>query len=205
MKKILSILLILLSISAYSQVDTIIHNGSLTSYFSFTQHNPMYVKYTLYKGGGDCNRSQYTFKTGGIRNSATKNDYVASGYDIGHMCPAEDFAYDCALESNTFYFYNALPQTPNLNRGLWKHYETEIRSLSQHDSLIVFCGGIFDNHVIPNTKVQIPVQCWKVVFDYKTKKVLYVLLFTNNMESNSVKTTMTLEGLEKLIKIKLIP
>lgn len=206
MRKLLLIIFIsFLNLYANAQIDTIIKNNTLTSYFSYANHNPIYVKYILYHGGGDCNRTQFTFKTGNVKNSATKNDYVASGYDIGHMCPAEDFAYDCNYEVNTFFFYNALPQTPNLNRGIWKHYETEIRNLSQKDSLIVFCGGIFDNHTIPNTKIQIPVKCWKVVFDYKTKKLLYVLLFTNDAENNSVKTTMTLEELEKLINLKLIP
>ena len=52
------------------------------------------------------------------------------------------------IELITFRFYNALPQTPKLNRGIWKHYETEIRKLSQNDSILIITGSIFSNKKI---------------------------------------------------------
>jgi endonuclease G len=54
--------------------------------------------------------------------TATSRDYAGSGYDKGHMAAALDFASDCEKEEMTFVYYNALPQTPNLNRGVWKSF-----------------------------------------------------------------------------------
>jgi endonuclease G len=200
----ITILFLILSFNVFSQVkvDTIIKTKILESHFSYQYRNPIFVKYKLYKGGGDCNRSQFHFKTGKIKNSATSEDYSHSGYDIGHLAPAEDFAYDCKLDSLTFFFYNAVPQTPNLNRGVWKTYEEKIRDLSQRDSLLVICGGVYDSNyqTLKNGNVVIPKYCWKIVKSLSTGKIIYILWFTNEMEiHNSVQTELTIKELEKKI------
>lgn len=204
MKKILILLLTLMCFDSSAQrVDTIIRTHILESHFSNKYKNPILVSYKLYHGGGDCNRSRFHFKTGGVKNSATSNDYLYSGYDIGHLASAEDFAYNCSLDSLTFFFYNAIPQAPNLNRGIWKTYEEKIRSLSQKDSLFILCGGVFlvDGQTLNNKGVvAIPKYCWKVVQSLSTKKILYILWFTNEIEvHNSVQTGLTLQELEKKI------
>lgn len=51
-------------------------------------------------------------------------DYKGSGFDIGHLTPAEDQGkkmYD------TFIFSNAAPQVPAVNRGVWAQIEKESR------------------------------------------------------------------------------
>ena len=161
----------------------------------------MYVKYKLYKGGGDCDRNQFDFIIDDIPNTATSFDYNHSGFDQGHLCNAEDFAYDCMKEAITFRFYNCIPQYPNLNRGIWKSYEHKIRKLSQTDSLLIFCGGIYNDQKIPNTKVYIPDKCWKVVYSLSSGDILYCLLFTNKQNENTVEN-ITLEQLEYLTGYK---
>ncbi len=198
MKIIFTFIFCLLSFSIFSQVDTIIKNPILESHFSYKYHNPLYVKYKLYQGGGNCNRSQFRFVTDNVKYSATSKDYVASGYDQGHLVNAEDFANDCAKEKYTFKFYNCVPQTPNLNRGIWKSYESKIRILSQKDSLLIICGSIFSTNKIPNTQVAIPDYCWKIVKSLSTGKVIYCLLFTNLMENNSVKSIPLTDLTKKL-------
>jgi len=187
----------------YAQkVDTIIKTPIYESYYSYTYKNPLYVKYKLYKGGGDCNRSQFTFKVDNFKKTATHKDYAYSGYDEGHMVNAEDFAYDCIKMGWTFKFYNCMPQTPKLNRGIWKSYETEIRKVSQSDSLLVICGGIYEDRCLPGSEVYVPTYCWKVVKSLRTGKIIYVLFFTNEMETSSVKK-MTVEQLEKKLGYKI--
>lgn len=209
MKKTIILILIMLSFKAFSQikVDTIIKTEILESYFSYDCKNPLYIKYKLYQGGGDCNRSQFHFKTGGVENSATSSDYYHSGYDIGHLASAEDFAYDCHLDSLTFFYYNALPQTPNLNRGVWKTWEGKIRNLSQTDSLLIICGGYFpeDCQSLKNEgSVKIPLNCWKIVKSLSTNKIVYVLWFTNELEiRNSVKTGLKVVDIEKRTGLKI--
>ena len=202
MKKIFIALFLMSSFFVSAQsVDTIIKNSVYKSYYSFKYKNPLYVKYKLYKGGGDCNRSQFAFKVDDIKNTATIHDYANSGYDKGHMANAEDFAYDCVKMGLTFKFYNCIPQTPKLNRGIWKSYESKARKLSQTDSLEIICGGIYEDRHLPNSDVTLPTYCWKIIKSLSTGKIIYALLFTNEMEENSVKN-MPVEELQKKIGYK---
>ncbi len=181
-KLILSCLFILggLNVVFPQSCDTLIVNDVYTSCFNRAFCEPIYVFYKLYHGGGDCSRKGMAFKVDNVKGTATPKDYESSGYDEGHLAPAADFAYDCSIESMTFRFYNCIPQTPHLNRGIWKHYETEVRKLSQTDSLLIITGSIFGGRVIPNTHVAIPDFCWKVVQSLSTKNIYYCFIISNN-------------------------
>jgi endonuclease G len=203
MRKLLLIISILIqSISIAQKVDTIINTGIYKSYFCYKYKEPLYVTYNMYKGGGDCSREGFNFINDTKVKTATANDYKANGYDKGHLASSEDFASNCKHDEMTFRFYNCLPQTPNLNRGTWKHWETEIRKISQTDSVHVICGGIFTktSKVIGNG-VYVPDYCWKIVISLKKNKILYIMLFTNN--DNAVKTDVKFDALEKLAGYKI--
>lgn len=177
MKKILTTLLALFCITSYAQIDTIIKTKAYISYYSYKLKEPLIVTYKLYKGGGDCNRDKFYFKP--IPKTATDKDYNKCGYDKGHLANAEDFAYNCELDELTFRYYNCVPQTPELNRGIWKAYENKVRDLSKTDSIIVICGSFFGNRVIGNG-VALPDTCWKVVYNMNTKIFLKCHIFKNN-------------------------
>ena len=202
MKKTLLFLLLTISLSISSQtIDKIIYGQNYTSYFSKTTHTPLFVSYKLYKGGGECSRVGMTFKPDNSIGTATNVDYKGCGYDIGHMANAEDFAYNCDLEENTFQFINALPQTAQLNRGIWKSYETEIRKQSQIDTLLIICGGYsFNKHLVSNfklngrpiqkiTQVLIPDYCFKIVKDLKSKQI-HCYIFPNDDTDDSKEITV---------------
>jgi endonuclease G, mitochondrial len=174
----LTIFTILLSFQSFSQTsDTIITTPILKSYFSYQTHTPLFVSYVLYHGGGECSRKSMSFKTDGLNHSATSKDYSHSGYDIGHMANAEDFANDCEKEKLTFYFYNALPQRAKLNRGCWEIIETNIREESQKDSLLIICGGYqFEKQI---GTILVPSYCFKIIKNLKTKAI-HCYLFPND-------------------------
>src|ERR1043165_6897143 len=126
MKK--AVLLILASLwsvcFSFSQIT--VNNGVYKVNFSNKYHGPKYVSYYLYKGGGPCDREKFRFKNDKSNlECATDNDYSNSGYEKGHLANAEDFAFDCEKDELTFRYYNCLPQTPNLNKGVWKTNETK--------------------------------------------------------------------------------
>ena len=204
MKKIIILITLLLAavITNAQKIDKIIIKDVYTAYFNYTLKDPVYVTYKIYKAGGECSREKYYFKNDMNITTATKQDYAGSGYDIGHMADAADFSGNCEQEESTFRFYNALPQTPNLNRGIWKHYETIIRRQSQKDSILIVCGGTFtDNKTIGNG-VAVPTHCWKVTQSLSTKKIGFILYFTNIDDDNKVEV-MTLEQLEKILGYKI--
>jgi len=183
MSKYILILLLLISSFSFSQkVDTIINTGFYKSYFSNHYKEPLYVICKIYKAGGSCDRSKFHFKNDvdGIE-SPTLQDYAASGYDQGHLSNAADWAFDCQKDEKTFRFYNCLPQTPNLNRGIWKRWETFLRKESQTDSILIICGGVFnENDKKIGDGVYVPKECWKVIVNLKSNKVEHVLLFEND-------------------------
>lgn len=185
-------LLPLVSIS--QKVDTIINSNIYKSYYNYNLKQPLFVIYKLYKGGGSCSRKGLTFKTGGIKSSATQTDYHKSGYDQGHLANFEDFASDCKNGELTFRYYNVIPQCPNLNRGVWKMYEFMIREISQKDSLLIIAGGTSYNKKIGNG-LYVPDYCWKIVYSLSKKTIIYALYFKNDMKDSWVtdETITTIE------------
>ena len=178
---IMLIAMLFFGAASAQKADTVIKAGIYTSYFSYELKEPLYVVYKLYKGGGDNSRDGIKFKTGGLKNSATAKDYAHNGYDEGHLANAEDFAGNAKNEEKTFRFYNCLPQTARMNRGIWKTWETIIREDSQTDSLKIICGGIFSSgKTIGKNKIAVPDSCFKIVYSLSTKKLLYSMVFPND-------------------------
>ncbi len=197
----------LLSTTAlYSQLksDTIINTGIYKSYFCYAVKQPLYVTYALYKGGGDCDRDRegFDFKKCGIKTASDK-DYSKSGYDKGHLVNAEDFAFDCEKEALTFCYYNCLPQTVALNRGIWKTWEEKIRETSQTRKLFIIAGGIYGKKTIGKNKIGVPDYCYKIVLDAQTKDIIWCLLFPNDKSGDVVE--ISLDNLKRKLGYGLVP
>lgn len=138
----------------------------------------MAVTYTLYQGGGNASRTNDHFK--GDQFTLHDKDYKGSGYDRGHLVPAEDFAYSDSLQEITFSYYNCVPQHPKLNRGKWKKLEARIRKLSKQDSVIVVSYLEFEKHRVQ--PLNVPKVCYKVIFGFSGGKKVPVFGagFTND-------------------------
>jgi endonuclease G, mitochondrial len=186
----------------YSQkhykIDTVLDIGIYKSYFNYTARNPLYITYTLYKGGGDCDRDTegFEFYVDDFEITATDDDYKGSGYHKGHMANAEDFAFSCPKEELTFRYYNCVPQTSKMNLGIWKTWETQIRKVSQKQKLFIVAGAIYGNKTIGDNEVGVPSHMYKIVYNAKTKTLLYCHLFPND-KSNTYKD-VTITRLKKL-------
>jgi endonuclease G len=150
--------------------DTIVDKGIYKSYFNTKLKQPVAVKYSLYKGGGKAKRDNDHFV--GTSLTLHDKDYVHSGYDRGHLVPAEDFAYNDSLQALTFSYYNCVPQVPKLNRGPWKKYETKVRKLSQKDTLVIVCINQYKYTYLDH--VNIPEACYKFIFSTNGKCILSI-------------------------------
>ncbi|HEX8609639.1 MAG TPA: DNA/RNA non-specific endonuclease [Pedobacter sp.] len=205
MNKLLLLLTFTLSalISKAQQVDTLIHMAAYKSYYSYQVKNPLYVTYTLSKGGGDCNRAKFSFQKCGIK-TADDDDYFGTGYDKGHLANAEDFAYNCSLDKETFCYYNCVPQTTKLNRGIWKTWETKVRKLSQSKPVFVIAGAIYTDQLLKEGHTVVkPDYCYKIIVDPPTGNILYCLLFPND-ESGRVEA-LSLSALKAKLPYPLVP
>lgn len=174
--------------------------------FSNELHVPRWVSYTLYQGGGPCDRTKEGFR---FKNDepdlacAKDGDYSGSDYEKGHLANAEDFAFDCKKEELTFRYYNCIPQTTSANHATWLAKETEIREWSQKEKLFIICGGFYKGKKMGKKKdIAVPAWCWKVVQSCKTGKVLFCAKWTNVEESKM--TILTIKELEELLHSRII-
>jgi endonuclease G len=72
-------------------------------------------------------------------------EYGGSGFDRGHLCPAQDRSSTPEAMTSTFVMTNIQPQRPRLNRGPWERLEVFERALAkQGRQLFIVAGGLFD-------------------------------------------------------------
>jgi DNA/RNA endonuclease G (NUC1) len=196
MKRLLIILAMCLASSSVAQkCDTIIDGKIFKSYFSYEVKQPIAVTYTLYQGGGEMSRYGMNFINDTKISMLGGKDYAGKGYDKGHMANAEDFAYDLVKEEQTFRYYNCVPQTPEMNRGPWKKYETKARKLSQLQHIKIVCYNVFGKEKNPQFGVRIPIACYKAVYDMDTKKLLFAIGIENDSDPMEIKVTPQIQAI----------
>jgi endonuclease G len=101
--------------------------------------------------------------------SATTDDYKNSGWDRGHMAPAADMKWSVQAMKESFYLSNICPQNKNLNSGIWKSLEEQVRGLaSQKGKIYVACGPVVSTSsgTIGNGAVVVPDAFFKVLLQY---------------------------------------
>lgn len=129
-------------------------------------------------------------------------DYSKSGYDKGHMAPAADFKQSMTAMNATFQFANAVPQTPESNRHIWKDLEESTRELaSRRGELYVVTGPIYSTTPRNQLKgrVSIPDATYKILIDPKAKSMTgFVVPNTNNPGKDFRAYQVNVREIEKL-------
>ncbi len=112
-----------------------------------------------------------------VPDSSSPAAYEASGYDRGHMVPANDMEFNELVLTETFLTSNIVPQNPKVNRGVWKDVETLVRKLGRTNELVVVTGPVYekgskrrtlmDGTVVPDAMFKIvhcPKERWTIAF-----------------------------------------
>lgn len=114
---------------------------------------------------------------------AIDSDYVRSGYDRGHMCPAGDNKWSAKAMGESFLFTNVCPQAPQLNRGDWNEMEQACRKWAKENGdIYIVCGPIFYKKrakTIGKNKVAVPDAFFKVVLTMKGKPKAIGFIYKN--------------------------
>jgi endonuclease G len=182
------LLLISLTVSAQDLV-TIQHKAYKTTY-SKSKNYPVKVEWWLTKAMISCpTKVKRTDNFGPdpkqIASTNVQQYYNGSGYDRGHNFPAADGACDVVSMTESFYFSNMTPQTPQLNRGDWKMVEELTRlEASQYDSVYVWTGSVGEAKKIG--ALSVPTQCWKVLYIKKTNEWFAFLFNNDNSKPNGI-------------------
>jgi endonuclease G, mitochondrial len=110
--------------------------------------------------------------------SASPDDYIGSGYDRGHLCPAASMVVSQQAMDETFYMSNMSPQHPGLNRGRWKSLETKEREWANlFDTIYIATGAIYSDSLgtIGKNQVTIPRYYYKILWDGDTRLIGFVM------------------------------
>ena len=138
---------------------------------------------------------------------ADPNDYAKSGYDMGHMGPADDFQWNDDVQHESFILSNMAPQLPGLNRGIWKLLETSINGwvVQRNHSYIIYVGPIYDtkDKSIGIDKVIIPHSFYKIIIDTTTNEIAgFLFPHTGKLDNDLTKLRSPIANIEKLTRVK---
>jgi len=103
-----------------------------------------------------------------VPSAPAPKDYTKSGYDRGHMAPnyAITTRYGEATQKLTFMMSNIAPQTPALNRGVWRDVEHRIADLwtARYGEIWVVVGCISrGGEKIGQTGIDVPTDYYQVI------------------------------------------
>lgn len=98
-----------------------------------------------------------------VKNS----QFTFSGYQRGHLCPSGDRDARKDWYRDTFYTSNIVPMTPDVNAGVWKEIENQLRATSYHGHILrIACGPCPERTTaVSNTihESMVPSHLWKMV------------------------------------------
>jgi endonuclease G len=141
-----------------------------------------------------------------VDQRARPADYDKSGFDMGHMAPADDFVRSKKAMSTTFLLSNMVPQRPELNRNHWRGLEAAVQRLANtRGSAWVVTGPVFAGNTIKTIgarKVGVPTHCFKVVLTVQadgTKEIFAVVMpNTKSVNGDLAHYAQTVRFVEKL-------
>ena len=104
-----------------------------------------------------------------ITNGPKPGDYLRSGYDRGHMAPAQDASSPEQMRE-TFLMTNMTPQEPTLNEQNWKSLEDKVRRQLKTGTKSIWVVNLAIYH--PDAKringIPVPSGYWKIVYGDQT-------------------------------------
>ncbi len=205
-------LVVVLAIQTGFSQNVPIRHTYYTAIFSESLRIPIVVKWWLTKEMVSC--SQHLKRTNKFtsdpllpRYTNLNKDYVRSGYDRGHNMPAEDNSCNEIGMKECFYYSNMCPQTPKLNRGIWKILETYTRKLARlDDSVLVWCGSVVKlGRTIGPDEVAVPDYCWKIIYiKDKEDTLAYVFPNTTTVSGNLTEFRVPVDSVEHLSRMKFV-
>lgn len=131
-----------------------------------------------------------------------------SGYDKGHLAPAEDFRYDQEAMNSTFVLSNVVPQKAGLNRGIWKKLENRVRRWAcGEEKITVFTGPLLDKPVSKlTTGLAVPEEFFKIVVDETPPRKSIAFVFKQEDRGGDLDGyIVAVEEVERRIHEDLVP
>lgn len=138
-------------------------------------------------------------------------DYMQSGFDRGHMCPAADNKWSQEAMEDCFLMTNMCPQIHALNSGLWNTLENQCRSWAKkYGDIYIVSGPIFlnTNHKkIGKHKVWVPEAFFKVILCMRGEPKAIGFVCRNRSEKGHKKNEFvnSIDQIERITGIDFFP
>jgi DNA/RNA endonuclease G (NUC1) len=155
-------------------------------------------------------------------------DYRGSGFDRGHMTASADRLSTQALNDQTFFLSNMVPQNGPLNSGFWARLEAAVRGFAEdglvHDAKAITGGFFYDpaeedpataDGLIPVEQigpglVAVPTHLFKIVVGRNTSNEWQAIAFVveNRRPANGLpfaKTIVAIDWLEERAGLNFMP
>ena len=178
------------------------------SWYNESLHLPLAVSWYL---TGDHTRGNYQRKNqvfhpdSEVKNPVTTHDYVQSGYDRGHMCPAGDNKWNEKALEETFLMTNVCPQNHNLNKNDWNDLELLCRQWARkYNKVYIVCGPILrgtqHQEIGPRQRrITVPEAFYKVVLRMgKTPAAIGFIYDNKGRRQPMEQAVCTVDDLEQL-------
>ncbi len=140
------------------------------------------------------------------------DDYSNSGYDRGHMAPNHAIVsrYGDAERRKTFLMSNIAPQSPELNRGVWRDLEHRIADLwtARYGEIWVVAGTIPSSTERKMGSIDLPDAYYQVVVAQEGMNVrAFAVLLPNDISWNSwaARYLVSIEDLEEATGLNFNP
>lgn len=141
----------------------------------------------------------------------TTYDYMRSGYDRGHLCPAGDNKWSQEAMEQCFLMTNMCPQDHGLNIGDWNEMENQCRRWAQkYGEIYIVCGPILfkgkHKRIGQQHKVTVPEAFFKVVLCMKGKPKGIGFIY-RNIDGNRPKGDYvnTIDQVERITGLDFFP
>ena len=144
------------------------------------------------------------------------DDYKKSGYDRGHMVPNYAIAtrYGDDMRKKTFRMSNIAPQTPALNRGVWREVEHRIADLwtRRYGEIWVVVGAISPESnretLAGGKNIDVPQQYYQVIMAQEGMNVrALAMVFDQNVSwyEWAARNIISIDDLEELTGLDFNP
>jgi endonuclease G, mitochondrial len=196
-----------------STTGSIIKHQYYTLSYSENEEQAEWVAYELKKSElGHSNFKRPYFiddpmvKTG----SASWRNYIHSGYDRGHLCPAGDRRFSKNAFEETFYTSNIAPQKNDFNSGIWNRLELKVRYwAAKYNGLYIVTGGVLkgDLKSIGKEQVAVPNYFYKILLNKTAQgyKTIAFLVPHNDSEKTLNNFVVPIDQIEKMTGIDFFP
>jgi DNA/RNA endonuclease G (NUC1) len=170
MKKLFTLLLLLLPLSTFGQELKVIETDIFTVGYSEALEQPVWVEYKVLCPNGQAERTGMDFYEDENIHTSDDDDYSNNEWDKGHMAPASAFSCDKEMLKKTFTYLNSALQHEGLNRGVWNRLEAFERDLGNFFDVNVRIDVIFgENAQVLPSGATVPTGFIKTIkFDGKT-------------------------------------